>query len=228
MTVAADVRGADGDQAPAEALSMRDSVYQALRSNILHGVYRPNDRLVERDIAADLQASRTPVREALLRLVSEGLVVKGRNGLKVHEFTFEEVQEVYEVRAALEGYAGRLAAERATPDDIAGIQRITEDQQARLRDEKLEVHNFVEMNDQFHDAIIAAARNARLTSLLRVNRTYFFNFRLAALYTKHQTAAALDEHQAILAAIARRDADEADRLIRHHTTSALAIIRQSY
>jgi len=83
-----------------------------LRRQIVEGTLRPRERLIAADLADKLQVSRTPVREALYLLASEGLVVPTRRGFAVREFTPSEIIEIYEVRAALEGMAARLAAER--------------------------------------------------------------------------------------------------------------------
>lgn len=208
-----------------EPQPVREAVYAALRERILRGVYRPNERLVERELARDLDGSRTPVREALLRLQAEGLVVAGRSGLQVREFTFEEIREAYEVRSALEGYAARLAASNATPAELDAIRTMTLQQQERLANEAMGRDDFVAVNDAFHDAVIAAAHNERLSQAVHSNRIYFFNSRLAALYSLDQSLAALDEHLEILATIAHRDGDAAERLVRQHVEAALGVIR---
>lgn len=212
---------------PQDDRSIADAVYDALHDQIVRGDYRPNERLVEREIGREQNVSRTPVREALQRLTVEGLVTKGRNGLQVREFTFAEIREVYEVRSALESYAARLAAKSATREDIAGIEQIIADQYARLGEQDLDTEAFVAMNNQFHDAVVAAARNERLARLVKINRTYYFNVHLAAFYSREEAVGALNEHVEILDTIAKGDGDASDRLVRAHIESALEIIRHS-
>src|SRR5436190_22723903 len=95
--------------------SLTEAIYEQLRSEIVRGQLRPNERLVEAEIAERLQVSRTPVRESLQRLAADGLVVSRRRGWVVYEHTIDQIRDIYETRIALEGYATRLAAERATP-----------------------------------------------------------------------------------------------------------------
>src|SRR5579864_7454244 len=98
-----------------------DNVYERLREAIVTGRARPNERLIEAELADRLQVSRTPIREGLQRLAAEGLVVTRRRGWVVLEHTSAEIREIYEARAALEGYCARLAAERATEAQLKEI-----------------------------------------------------------------------------------------------------------
>ena len=108
--------GASGVSAVAAVRS--DEIHDRVRADIVHGVLRPNQRLVEVELAERLAVSRTPVRETLQRLVLEGLVRRDRRGWVVHEHSAEEISSIYEVRAALEGYAAFLAAGRATAGEL--------------------------------------------------------------------------------------------------------------
>src|SRR3954471_15798899 len=87
-----------------------DSVYEQLRSEIVRGQLRPNERLIEAELAERLQVSRTPIREGLQRLAADGLVASRLRGWIVYEHTLDQIRDIYETRAALEGFAARLAA----------------------------------------------------------------------------------------------------------------------
>lgn len=213
----------ESDVAPA-ASSLREAVYQGLRDAILHGRYRPNQRLVELELAEELRASRTPVREALQRLGSEGLIVRARRGWAVREFSKAEITEIYEVRLALEGYAARLAAERASDRELDDIGALVDEQLKAQAADMIPRELLVQVNDRFHDSIVAASGNARLVENIQRSRTYYFNYRLAALYTDAQAVESLDEHVAIAAAVRRRAGDKAELLAREHITSALELI----
>src|SRR5690606_9984578 len=91
-------------------------IYDRLRGDIVHGVLRPNEPLIETELAEQLGVSRTPIRESLQRLASDGLIVYRRRRWYVYEHTADEIREMYEIRAAQEGYAARLAAERGTAE----------------------------------------------------------------------------------------------------------------
>ena len=206
--------------------SLAEAVYQSLRTAILHGTYRPNQRLVEADIAVELGASRTPVREALQRLGNEGLTAKSRHGWMVREFTVGEIREIYEIRAALEGYAARLAAQRATDEDIKALSKLIVEQRRLTSKPHISRPSVVDLNDRFHDAVIAAAGNMRLDGLVKANRTYYFNYQVAALYTDEQTIKSLEDHALLFEAISARNFEKAELLAREHINLALTLIEQ--
>ena len=101
-----------------------EGIYDRVRVDIVHGALRPNQRLVEIELAERLGVSRTPVRETLQRLTLEGLVQRTRGGWVVHEHSRDEIRSIYEVRAALDGYAAFLAADRATARELAALEAL--------------------------------------------------------------------------------------------------------
>ncbi|WP_347058223.1 GntR family transcriptional regulator [Blastococcus sp. HT6-30] len=179
---------------------------------------------METEIAAQLGASRTPVREALVRLVKDGLAVRSRHGLMVREFTLPEVREIYEVRAALEGYAARLAAERCSREALAELAESLNHHARTSRDQDVNRARVVETNADFHNAVLAAAGNRRMQSLATSNLSYFFNIEAAAVTSDETLAVALDEHQLIYDAIRDRDGDRAETIVRGHVMAGLAVI----
>ena len=195
--------------------------YSRLRADIVHGVLRPNERLVEVELAERLGVSRTPVRESLQRLVLEGLVRRNRAGWVVHEHSPEEIRAIYEVRAALEGYAAFLAAGRATEEELAALDAIYPAGDEAF---ELEPDLQVELNERFHDGVIAAAGNPRLLQLSRAGRQYYFNHRIARRYDAEETRRSIDGHRRILAALVRGDAAAAEAQAREHVDYALAIV----
>jgi DNA-binding GntR family transcriptional regulator len=197
-----------------------DDVYERLREAILTGRARPNERLIEAELADRLQVSRTPIRESLQRLAAEGLVVSRRRGWVVLEHTSVEIREIYEARAALEGYCARLVAQRATDAQLKEIASLHHPKH-NLKSSR---QHLVEINDRFHDAILAAAHNERLADMIRRNRTYYFTFRIAQLYSDEEADASIAGHQAIVRALLQRDANRAEREMRAHIDLALAVI----
>ncbi|HEX6445494.1 MAG TPA: GntR family transcriptional regulator [Streptosporangiales bacterium] len=195
--------------------------YDRLRAAIVTGRLRPNERLVEADLADWLAVSRTPVRECLHRLATEGLVANRRRGWVVHEHTPDEIREVYDLRAALEGFAARLAAERATPEQAAAMERLAAVDPAAYAEPPRT--DFVDYNQTFHDTVVATAASGRLADTIRRTREYYFNHRIAAVYTEADVAAALAGHRAIAAAVRDHDAEAAERLTRAHVYEALEL-----
>ena len=198
--------------------SRSDHLYAQLRRAIVQGELRPNQRLVETELAEMLDVSRTPVREALQRLAIDGLVSR-RRGWEVREHDAGEIEQIYACRAALEGYAARLAALHATDeqlDEIAGILFSISD--ASDRDE------MVAVNEHFHEAIIDAAGNPLLAELAGRSRLYYFNRRVAHLYTEAETAQSRQQHIRLLEALRGRDPDRAEAVTREHIATALRAI----
>jgi DNA-binding GntR family transcriptional regulator len=198
---------------------LADSVYQALRRDIVRGVLRPNEPLVEADIAERLQVSRTPVRESMQRLAAEHLIVSRRRRWYVYEHDRTEIAEIYEARAALEGFAVRLAAERASSQQIAALRRELRASATTVTGDKQ-----VEANDSFHDLLVETAGNRRLKALIDGNRHFHFNFRIADSYTPGEVAGWHREHDDIVAAIAAHDGPRAETLAREHVLGALGLI----
>ena len=196
-------------------------VYERLRNAIVTGTVRPNERLVEADLAVRLEVSRTPVRESLKKLAAEGLVLNRKCGWVVREHTSDEIRQIYEARSALEGYCARLAAERGTDAEIRAItsHHTVQDRSAM----KSSRQRLVAVNDAFHDAIIHAAHNQQLARLVAANRNYYFNFRIASLYTDEEADASLAGHEAVTQNLLARDPDRAEREMRHHIDLALSV-----
>jgi DNA-binding GntR family transcriptional regulator len=199
----------------------RLGIYDRVRADIVHGVLRPNQRLVEVELAERLGVSRTPVRETLQRLVLDGLVRRDRRGWVVHEHSAEEISAIYEVRAALEGYAAFLAAGRATEDELRALDALYPPDDGAL---ELGPDKQVELNERFHDGVSAAAANSRLEQLSRASRQYYFNHRIARLYDVEETRRSIDGHRRILDALARGDGPAAEAHAREHVEYALAIV----
>lgn len=203
------------------AVSLTTETHQRLRADIIEGRIRPNMHLVAAELAERLEISRTPVREALHLLASEGLVVTTKRGFIVREHSPDEIREIYEVRAALEGMAARLVAEKATDEQIRTIESINAHRGAVVQDDRTVI---VDLNAVFHNAIVEAAGNDRLARINRQNSEQFFNYRIARLYTQEEARAAIEGHARILTAIQQRDPDAAATAGRQHVLDAVEVI----
>jgi DNA-binding GntR family transcriptional regulator len=201
---------------------LTDAAYSRLRQAIVRGELRPNERLVEADLAERFRISRTPIREALPRLGSEGLIVRARRGWSVREYTRDEIRDIYEVRAALEGYAANLAAQRATDEQLQRIRAIHSDEDTD--EPRTARDHLVEVNDAFHLAIFEAAGNARLTQEAAATRDYFFNYGIARTYSDAEADASVEQHEQIVQALLERDPERAERDMRKHVLDALELI----
>ena len=202
-----------------QAPNRATEVYERLRQAIVEGTIRPNERLIEADLAERLQVSRTPVRETMLRLAGDGLIVNHRRGWVVREHSAEEIREVYEVRAALEGFAARLAAERATDEELEAIAANHRDYTESVRDSAR--GEIVEHNDAFHDAVIRAARNELLAQRIRDNSQYYFIHRIAGFLSDEEVRSSLEGHENLVQALTARDPDRAEQVARENVFEGL-------
>lgn len=207
-------------QASGNGRSRAESAYDVLRAAIVTGQLRPNERLVETELAKRLQISRTPIRESFLRLSGEGLIKPAGQGWIVREHTKQEVQEIYEVRAALEGYAARLAARHATSEELERINQVYLMHMRSLDEESRAVT--LEHNDEFHDAIVSASRNTHLGRQIKQNRDHYFMYRVAAILSDDELREAMRAHVQVLDALNSRDEDEAERAARELILSTMA------
>ncbi len=198
-----------------------DEAYDVLRREIVRGALRPNQRLIEVELAERLQMSRTPVREGLQRLARDGLIVSHRRGWVVRDHTRDEIREIYEVRIALESYAARLAAKRASDAELRCVRKCQERARAALRGRQRS--DLVDANDSFHSAVVAASGNPRLVDVLDRSCQYYFNYRIAVLYSDEEAAASIAGHDRLLRALEAREAAGAERAARAHVTEALAV-----
>jgi DNA-binding GntR family transcriptional regulator len=209
---------------PGPTHNRADEVYRQIREDILSGRLRPRDHLVEVDLAERLQVSRTPVRESLQRLAADGLIVSHRRRWVVYEHTIEEIADIYEVRMALEGYAARLACQRAGEEQITALQEFVETHRRHFP----RYAAFADFNTRFHQMITEAANNPHFQRLADANRFYTFNQRVATYYEDRDVAESDAQHAMIVKAIVDRDADNAERLARAHVELALKVILERY
>ncbi len=200
--------------------AIRPDVYDQIRWDIVHGVLRPNEALVETDLAERLGVSRTPVRESLLRLAANGLIISRRRRWYVYEHTADEIKEIYEVRAANEGYAARLCCERASDEQLQAIAS------AHTAVNRASAEERVSANDAFHDQINNACGNQRLIKLITENRLFHFNLRLAAAYTPEELERSSGQHTELVAAVLARDGDRAEAVVRTHVLDAAVMARR--
>lgn len=197
-----------------------EDALEKIRLAIVLGEYRPNQRLIETDLAENLGISRTPIREALQRLQSDGLIVRNRHGWVVYEHSADEIREIYEIRAALESHAARMATERL---EVPDRERFVELSKSGLQQTGLTARELAESNERFHRLVLEVAGNERLTTLSERTSQYYFNHYLAANYTREELATSRHQHVEIADAILSGEADLAAHLVREHVDTALQV-----
>jgi len=194
---------------------LADHVYDSLRRFIIEGKVPPGARLIEQDLCAVLNVSRTPLREGLRRLEQDGLIERHDGlGLRVTELTRQEAEEIIGIRSVLEGYAGRLAAARITQDELEAIRRAHGDAGVAL--EGGDVEALIEANTRFHDGINGASHSPRCVSISNGIRDWVMRYRLRTLSEQSAREASYRQHGEILEALASRDPILVEQLIRDH------------
>lgn len=194
-------------------IRVSEQIYRKLRKAIMVGELPSRMRLVETELAARLEVSRTPVREAIARLINEQIVIPlPHGGVEVADVT-HELEDIFSIREALEGTAARLAAERMTPEEVAELERILASHWALPTDD---YESRTAHNNAFHGAILQAARAPRLVRLVEDYRDFFVQASQLPHYQKRHTQKALQQHEEILAAIKAGDGKRAEKLTRLH------------
>ena len=198
-----------------EYLPLRDVVFNTLRKAILRGELKPGERLMEIQLANKLGVSRTPIREAIRKLELEGLVLMiPRKGAEVAQITEKNMQDVLEVRKALEELSVQLACERITPEQVEEMKMAAEDFRKVLKSG--DVTKIAEADVKFHDIIFAATNNQRLITLLNNLREQMYRFRVEYLKQKECYPQLLEEHDKLNALISGGEVEEACELMGRH------------
>lgn len=224
MTPALTARGSPG--APRRASQVGSTVYSRLRRGILRGEYDGRARISEIGLARALRVSRTPVREALLRLEQEGLITRdGPRKLVVSSITPEEIGQIYPMVAALEGLAARLAAPRVTAADLRELRAL--DARMGAAAGRGNAPAFFDFNHAFHRVFIRRAENPYLEAEIGKFRLRIRRFRVFLMNIPGRMGTSADEHTAIVEALAARDPDRAEAAVRAHVASAERTLRQT-
>jgi DNA-binding GntR family transcriptional regulator len=193
-------------------LTIQQAVADAVRTRIITGELPAATRIDQDALATEFSVSRMPVREALRQLGAEGFVtIVPHRGAIVTALSPAEVEEIYEIRAALEGVAARHASNALTAADLERLRKIL----AAMRDEE-QIDRWVALNAEFHNAINQASGRPRLLELIQRFREQSQPYIRLYVQRLHKSAQAREEHQAIIAALADRDADRADAAVREH------------
>jgi DNA-binding GntR family transcriptional regulator len=199
-----------------------DVVHEHVRNAILSAEYRPNHRLTEQELSLQLNVSRTPVREALLRLKQEGLVVQ-RKGWIVRDHAPHEILELLEARAELEAVTARLAARRIKPEVLQRLAALI-DQMEKPGLARSEVNL---LNDEFHALITESGDNHVLSDAARGTKINYWNFNTPIIWTDEDFRMVNEDHRALHAALEARDPDSAEAIARRHVERTAAIIARA-
>ncbi|MDY3919300.1 MAG: GntR family transcriptional regulator [Candidatus Limivivens sp.] len=198
-----------------EYLPLRDVVFNTLRQAILRGELKPGERLMEIQLAQRLGVSRTPVREAIRKLELEGLVLMiPRRGAEVAEITRQDLEDVLEVRAALEELAVKDACDHITDEQLQELKKAANEFKRTLEGTDLVACAQADMN--FHEIIYGATNNRRLVQMLNNLREQMYRYRMENLKDKRTYKSLVEEHDAIRRALKKHDKAKAGAAINIH------------
>ncbi len=197
-------------------MSLTDAAYSALREEILTGRIPADTLWSDREIAQRMNLSRTPVREAIQRLASEGLVeVKPRRGTRVLPLRTDDVREIHEIAKALELEAALLLSAREDRD-LRPVERAVSDMEAALDREDRDA--WVEADTRFHSAIVDGCGNGRLADLYHGHRALTDRARYFSLHLRPLPVRSAQDHRAMLDAISAGDTARLSQLYHDHWT----------
>jgi DNA-binding GntR family transcriptional regulator len=207
--------GAAGVARPLDNRTLWEQVRDRLREDILAGRLEPGTELSEVALARDFGISRGPLREALGRLASEGLVtVTPRRGAVVTQLSRQEFIDAYQVREALETLAVRLAVPLISDAEVAHLRELCELMARAARENQVRL--FFDTNNSFHEALVRGSRNHKLHEVHRMLVGQMVPYLPRSLELRGNLQQSVAEHEAILAAIEAREADRAADLLAEH------------
>lgn len=218
------------DGSPSTHQTTQESVAARLRHLILSRELRPGERLVQSELAEQLGVSRTPIREALHRLESDGLVKLSPNkGASVADLSISELEDIYSIRIAIEGYGAYLAAQSITNEDLKRLEELVR----RMRElfEQGDRWRLLEVNRSFYAVLYAIANRPRLFDLIMKHLDLAELYRRMAFAMDSYYRNTIIDQEELLNALRRHDPEEAERLtqgqLRQTLASLLAFLKKT-
>ncbi len=194
-----------------------------IRELIVTSQMPPGSKVPERELCDRYGVSRTPLREALKVLATEGLVaLEANRGARVTQITREDLDEVFPVMGALEALAGELACRHITDDEIAAVRRLHDEMVGHFHAGRLK--EYFAANELIHQSILAAARNKTLSTQYRTLSTRVRRARYVANMTTARWEQATAEHEAIITALEARDGGALSAILKQHLENKLTTV----
>ena len=205
-------------------LPLRDVVFNTLREAILRGDLVPGERLMELQLAAKLGVSRTPIREAIRMLEQEGLAITiPRKGAIVAGMTEKDMQDVLEIREALEELSVQVACDKITDEEVAKLRENMENFETSLKSG--DIKRMAEADVEFHDVIYQATDNPKLINMLNNLQEQMYRYRVEYLKNPSNHEQLLREHEAIYRGIMEKDKDAVTEMIRKHISNQVDVVK---
>ncbi len=205
-------------------LPLRDVVFQTLREAILKGELKPGERLMELQLAGRLGVSRTPIREAIRMLELEGLAVTiPRKGAEVAKMTEKDMEDVLQIRRALDELAVGLACDNMTDEKLEQIYVAQKGFEQAIRTEK--VAQIAQADVEFHDTIYHASENPKLVTLLNNLREQMYRYRIEYLKDKGVYPRLVEEHKRIYEGLKQKDKKTVAEIVSYHVMNQEIVVK---
>ncbi len=212
--------------APIARRPLHEELAEHLRQLIIECALKPGSKISEKELCTQFAVSRTPLREALKLLATEGLVqLTPHRGASVTELTKEELEHIFPVMGALEALAGELACHHVTDAEIERAKQLQAELEAQHKSGDL--RGYFHTNEEVHQLIFAAAQNPTLTQMSRSISGRVRRARYMANLSRSRWAAAVKEHRAILIALSKRDGERLGMLLKEHLANKFEVLREA-
>jgi DNA-binding GntR family transcriptional regulator len=192
--------------------TFRDGVYEALKLSILRCELLPGQRLLEKELVSKIGKSRTPVREAIIKLEQEGLVEKlnGKGGYFVSSIRKQDIEEIFNIREVLESYCVSLTINRIGQEELHQLEQIIHEEE--LSASSGNIYSLIESDTRFHEIIYRACGNQKLYEILNNLKNHIYRFRALSFKSSQRKNIPLSNHKKLLLAFRRKDKNLAKRL----------------
>ncbi len=204
-----------------ELKPLRDKITDFIRDLIISGEVKPGEKLTEEGLSSKIGISRTPLREALLKLQSEGLVkVLPRKGAIVEDLSKEDANETYLIKGILEGLAGRLATEHITDEELGKLVEINHEMLRLSKNKRKDPKQILKLNSEFHKIIIKSSKSKKLIKFIDDLRKHTLRYNSIYLSLMDHIQDSIREHEKIIKALKKRDSELVELLIKKHNETA--------
>lgn len=200
-----------------------DEVYETLKAAILNNELEPGMRLIEEQLADNIGASRTPIRQAIHMLEREDLVERqGKGGFIVKPLSLEDIEEILDLRALLESFAAKLTADKITKKNLALLNQKNEafGRAIKNNDQK----RWPGLNTDFHETLYKLSANRRLIHMIHDLRDHFYRYRVALLSLQNMPQMSYSDHKEMIEAMSAGDPELTESLVRSHILKGKEII----
>lgn len=208
---------------PRRIVTIKQQVYEILRDDICRGFYQPGQQIQEQELSKHLSVSRSPIREALRQLASEGLVVESPNrGIFIREYTSKDIEDIYDLRTILESYAIMRLSSYLSPEAINELIACRDN--FRRYHKQNDMEKYINEDTHLHQKLIELSGNSLVVSTYDRVYAMIYQYRSYSLKSKQRFDESLAEHTSIINKILSGDLEEADRINHRHLMLAKNVI----